>query len=381
MEINIKIDKNLAKNALLEIAEKKTILVSDEKIYKNCAKFFDEQFKSSVKILILKNPKPDQENISKIKSAIKNHDLIIALGSGVISDLCKFVSAQTKIPYIIFASAPSMNGYLSKNASLIINGHRKTVAATLPQKVFCDLDILKSAPSKMIKAGIGDSLCFYTCWLDWKLSNLILGTKFDEKPFEILKDKMEFFVKNYKKYQLKTDELLKKLIEILLLSGQGMTIANGSYPASQSEHLIAHYLAMKHKKIDENILHGNLIAITTLTSANLQKQLLAHSSLQVKVEKFKGKFSKIINEECKKEYLEKISFDQQKINKVLEKNWLNYKKILSEIYFDEKNIKKIFDHFKIPTSYKNLNITKTQYEEAVENAKFIRNRFTVLDIN
>lgn len=388
-EITVKIQKNLAKSTLDEIAKiglgtKKMLLVSDEKIFKNCARFFDEEFKSSVKTLILKDASPDQKNISKIKNAVKNHDLIVALGSGVISDLCKFVSSETKIPYIIFASAPSMNGYLSKNASLVINGHKKTVAATLPKAVFCDLDILKSAPKKMIQAGIGDSLCFYSCWFDWKLSHLILHTKFDEKPFEMLKNKMDFFVKNYKNFELKDEKLLEKLIEILLLSGSGMTIAGGSYPASQSEHLIAHFLSMRHKKIDENYFHGLQIAISTSTSARLQKQILKKTSLQVKCEKFDDKkiakiLGKKIAAECKKEYATKAARDLGKINKSLEKNWQSYKNILAEIYFDEKILDKIFKHFEISSSYKYLKISKNQYDEAVKNAKFIRNRFTVLD--
>lgn len=36
-----------------------------------------------------------------------------------------------------------MNGYVSKNASIEINGHKKSLLATLPIAVFADLRILK----------------------------------------------------------------------------------------------------------------------------------------------------------------------------------------------------------------------------------------------
>ena len=414
--------------------DRKIIFVTDEKIWKNCQKFFPKNFLESLeKNLILKNPKADEKNLKKIASAAKNCDLILALGSGVINDLCKFTSAQKNIPYAIFASAASMNGYLSKNASITISGHKKTLPATLPIAVFCDLKILKAAPLELTKAGIGDSLCFYSCWFDWYLSHKILGTKFDEKPFELLRKKMEFFVKNFQKFSIRDEEFLKILIEILMLSGQGMTMAGGSYPASQSEHLIAHAIEMKYPKLAEKNLHGAQIAVTTLTAARLQESLLSSSALsklgqeilkQVQddggfddggvddggVEDDGGEkssqklrhfqtprnfhtlrhpelvsgslatlqkfFGKKIAKECQKEYDQKLL----EISKAKPTNWKKIKTELQKIHLDESHLKEIFSHFKIKTSAKSLGLSNQQYQECVMHSKFIRNRFTCLDL-
>lgn len=373
---NTKISHGLATRAErlisdLGFAGKKLLFVSDEKIWKNCAKFFPDFFDE---ILLLKNPKPDEKNLQKITKIAKNYDLIIALGSGTINDLCKYSSAQLKIPYVIFASAPSMNGYLSKNASITISGHKKTLSATLPIAVFCDLGILKSAPAELIKAGIGDSLCFYSCWFDWYLSHKILGTKFDEKPFKMLEKKMAFFVKNFQKFSLKDEEFLKLLIEILLLSGQGMTIAGGSYPASQSEHMIAHTIEMKYPELEN--LHGQVIAVTTLTSARLQENLLQKSGfdrliMTPKIEKF---FGKKIASECVKEYAEKTSRKSKNFD------WKKLRAEFKKIHFDEMQLKKIFTYFKIKTTPKSLGLSSQRYQACVTYAKFTRKRFTCLDL-
>ena len=371
----------------LGFKNKKILFVTDEKIWKNCARFFDTKFLK--KILILKSPKPDEKNLKKIAIATKNCDLILALGSGTINDLCKFTSAKTKIPYAIFASAASMNGYLSKNASITISGHKKTLSATLPIAVFCDLEILKLAPLELTKAGIGDSLCFYSCWFDWYLSHKILGTKFDKKPFEILRKKMEFLVKNFQKFSARDEDFLKILIEILLLSGQGMTISGGSYPASQSEHLISHAIEMKYPKLAKKNLHGAMIAVTTLTAAKMQKHLLDNhqfchpelvsGSIQPKLQKF---FGKKIAAECEKEYEQKLLAIQQIKNpNGKNPNWSKIKTELQEIHFDESRLKEIFSHFKIKTSAKSLGLYNQQYQECAAYAKFIRNRFTCLDLS
>ncbi len=394
IDINIKIEVNLAKslkNLVFELgfSGKKIIFISDEKIYKNCEKFFEANFEEIFNTkLILKNPKADEETLEKIQENLENNELIIALGSGTINDLCKFISFKNSIPYAIFPSAPSMNGYLSKNASIEINNHKKTLSATLPKAVFCDLEILKNAPSEMIKAGIGDSMCFYSCWFDWLLSNLLLETEFNSDCFSILFDEMADFAENYKKFSLKDELFLEKLIKILLLSGLAMTLANSSNPASQSEHLIAHSYSMKYPKKSEKILHGLQIATTTLTSAKIQEELIAQDFIEFREPNFSSKeiadfFGQKIMEECKKEYLEKydlIKKNRKILIEELSTNWQSYCKILSKILFCEEKLREIFNHFQIETGAKFLGLEHQEYNEIIANSKFIRNRFTCLDL-
>ncbi|MBU6140566.1 MAG: iron-containing alcohol dehydrogenase [Proteobacteria bacterium] len=359
----------------------KTLFVTDRKIWQNCQKFFPESFLiSNAKNLFLTNPKADEKNLKKISVATTGCDFILALGSGTINDLCKFTSLQKNIPYSIFASAPSMNGYLSKNASITISGHKKTLPATLPEAVFCDMRILKSAPLDLIKAGIGDSLCFYSCWFDWYLSHKLLGTKFSKKPFNLLVERMTFFVQNFRNFSLRDEEFLKLLIEILLLSGEGMTMAGGSYPASQSEHLIAHAIEMKYPKIAEKKLHGEVIAVTTLTSARVQKEILQRPKLRLFIsedwpQKFEQNFfPKEITQQCVAEYRQKQLLKPKKFD------WPKLKQELQKIHLDESLLKEIFSHFKIKISPRSLGLSSEQYQECVANAKFIRNRFTCLDL-
>lgn len=371
---NVKISHDLTACGFIP-PRKKVLFVTDEKIWQNCAKFFPANFLTkNSQNLFLPNPKADEKNLKKIAQALKDCDFILGLGSGTINDLCKFTAAQKNIPYAIFASALSMNGYLSKNASITISGHKKTLPATLPEMVLCDLRILKSAPVRLTRAGIGDSLCFYSCWFDWYLSHKILGTQFDPKPFKILQEKMDFLLKNFARFSLRDEEFLRLLIEIILLSGQGMTIAGGSYPASQSEHMIAHTIEMKYPAIAEKKLHGEMIAVTTLTSATLQKELLSAKCLVLRDEgKIGDFFSPKITKQCQEEYSRKLAIKQRKVD------WLKLKKELQKIHFDETRLKKILAHFKISSAAKSLGLSKQQYQDCVAHAKFTRNRFTCLD--
>ena len=57
-----------------------------------------------------------------------------------------------------------------------------------------------------------------------------------------------------------------------------MTLCGGSYPASQSEHLIAHYLDMLGQDLPL-AYHGEHIAVTTITVARLQERVARSARL------------------------------------------------------------------------------------------------------
>ena len=54
-----------------------------------------------------------------------------------------------------------------------------------------------------------------------------------------------------------------------------MTICDGSYPASQGEHLISHYIDMFAPAGRGAYLHGEQVAVATLTMARIQEEVLA----------------------------------------------------------------------------------------------------------
>ena len=60
-----------------------------------------------------------------------------------------------------------------------------------------------------------------------------------------------------------------------------MTLSGGSFPASQGEHLISHYLEMMHPGPHE-ALHGAQVGVATIVAAGVQQAVLARSSLHAR---------------------------------------------------------------------------------------------------
>jgi glycerol-1-phosphate dehydrogenase [NAD(P)+] len=351
-------------------AGKNFLLVSDQNIYP----LFQDKI-SADKKLILQSPHADLQTVESIMQQAENFDLIVGIGSGTINDLCKLASFNKKIPYVIFASAPSMNGYSSANASIMVEGHKKSLPAHLPIAIFADLEILQNAPERLIKSGLGDSLCFSTCHFDWLLSRLILNTKFNGEIFDLLAPyHQKLFFQEFSS---------KNLIENLIVSGLGMYIAEGSYPASQGEHLVAHYLEMKYPNLAGKSFHGEQIAVTTLTAAEIQEKILKQENLQIKSNRIDLNYLRKIfsDESLAKHCLEeleakKISEDQAKI---VNQNWLEIKQKLKEVFISKNDLEKISARFNLPKNSQDIFIDSKIYEEAVKNSYLIRSRFTCLD--
>ncbi len=332
-------------------------------------KLFISQLKlANHQILILENGvKPHistSEDIAS-KATQNNHDIIIAVGSGTINDLCKYASHISSKPYIVFPTAPSMNGYTSANASIIINGLvRSSVQAHLPSAIFVDRRIIESAPKRLINAGFGDMSCTSTCQFDWLLSHLLLDTKYDEKPFAALKS-----------YQ--DDLSTSALMESLIISGFGMYICGGSYPASQGEHMIAHYLEMRYPELTNKLLHGELIAVTTNITSKLQDDFVKSDSLpKLETELPSDTFFSKFADEIQQKYSET---NIQKINTVDKEKWRKIKQKLGEISITHQANLANLNKLGIPATPESIGLDAKLFEEARKYARYTRNRLTILD--
>ncbi|MDG7056968.1 MAG: iron-containing alcohol dehydrogenase [Wolbachia endosymbiont of Penenirmus auritus] len=319
------------------------------------------------------------ETVNLVRNKAKDSNLIVALGGGTVNDICKYASYLEKKDYISFPTAASMNGYTSANASILVDGHKKSFAAHLPKAVYIDIDIIADAPLRLTLSGFADFICRSTVEADWLLSHLLLGTEYNELPFALVRDLEEILLREYLALAKRSKKVVLLLMEALLISGLGMVISEGSHSASQGEHMIAHAMEMVTK--DYSSLHGEKIAVTTLTMANLQEKILSiqdptikPTTLDVKrvTECFgNNEFTKI---------LEQKKVLQQKIGGILYKEWNNISSLIKQNLLPAKRLQKIFEDLSIPHLPEHLGWNQEQYCKVVDFAFATRDRFTFLDL-
>ena len=279
------IEKNAAAKIPGAVKNYNTItVVCDKNTYKVYGKevensLCDKNFKTVIfedELLV-----PDESAIERLTSALLPcTDLIIGIGSGVIQDLSKYVSFEKKIPYHIAATAPSMDGYASKGAAMIIGNMKITYNAHVPEVIYADTDVLKNAPLDMIKSGFGDIVGKYSCLNDWKLSHVVNSEYICDYVYNLTFDMLLSVKDSGEKLLARDEDAVKKLMEALVGVGVAMAYVGNSRPASGSEHHMSHFFEVT--GIMNNapyFMHGTDVLYSAYCTQKMREELLSLSAI------------------------------------------------------------------------------------------------------
>ena len=220
---------------------------------------------------------PDENTVDALREMVTQEtDLIIGVGSGVINDICKYVSFCCDLPYYIVATAPSMDGYASNGAALILGGMKISPNARPPKAIIGDTRVLKNAPIEMLQAGYGDIMGKLSCLNDWKLATLINHEYFCEFVYDLTYDTVMELMPLADKILQRDEQAVGILMEALVKVGIAMSFVGNSRPASGSEHHLSHFLEITGIVHGRPYLpHGIDVAYASIITAMLRKQILS----------------------------------------------------------------------------------------------------------
>ena len=214
---------------------------------------------------------PNEYALGSVLAAMTSQDdMLLAVGSGTLNDVTKYVSARTDVPYVIAATAPSMDGYASTVAPTILDGFKTTLPAVYPAAIVADVDILKDAPMPMLTAGFGDIIGKFTSLADWRLSHQLNGEYYCPEVAGVIEAAVETCAANAQALAQREPQAIQAVTEALILSGLAMGMVGVSRPASGAEHQMAHYWEMDAlRRGEEHPLHGNAVGVGTVLAASL----------------------------------------------------------------------------------------------------------------
>ena len=367
-------------NHILIVADENTYKVAGSKTEKYLSdKNISRQIFPGTSILI-----PNESAIEAVQNKLNDIDLIIGIGSGVIQDLCKYVSHSSGIPYYIVATAPSMDGYASSGAAMITDGMKVTYSAKVPDAIIADTSILKDAPMEMIKAGYGDIIGKYSALNDWKLGKIVNNEYFCPYVYDLTYDMLKKVLPLAKSLLKRDEKSIQILTEALILVGIAMSFAGNSRPASGSEHHLSHFFEIT-GIIDntEYLPHGIDVVFSTAITSEIREKIL------------KSDFPKtqfVINQKTYKTEMERTYKSvsagciqlQEKLGTYKEQRTLIYKEKESEIKEilaecpTREDIEKILSEIELDIKDFYKTYSKEKISDAIHFAKDLKDRYTVL---
>ena len=204
----------------------------------------------------------DQHAIKIVENNMEEDiDLILAVGTGTIHDISRYMAFQYKIPFISVPTAASVDGFTSTVAAMTWNGLKKTVQSVPPVAVYADSNIFAEAPKRLTSSGVSDLLGKYICLLDWKIAHMLTDEyicdeiiKLEEKAMRTVRSCLADISEGDK-------ESCEKLMYALILSGLATQMAGNSRPASCAEHQLSHLWELEVLNGPLDALHGEMVSV------------------------------------------------------------------------------------------------------------------------
>jgi glycerol-1-phosphate dehydrogenase [NAD(P)+] len=334
---------------------------------------------------------------SEVAQAGVNCDFYVAVGAGTVCDLAKSAGSEQDKPVLLFPTAASMNGYTSAIVALKVRGLKATLPCKPATGIFADPEVVASAPQRMVAAGVADFLSKCSSASDWRASHVLRGGYYCRRPREFNEGIQERLFAEAESIGRGEPAGVQLALEALLLSGFGMVIAGSSAPASGGEHLISHWLDMKHALTGSpNDLHGVQVGVSTVYTLRLWEQVLAldadtldaaalaaaHPDVETIHARILEDWGAQVGAEVWAQWQQKALYgaaleaEIQKFQQVLPQ----LREQLAEDLAPSETVARCIEQCGGPTRPEDMEASTEEFYQGTKRARYIRNRLTILDL-
>eukprot|EP01037_Dinobryon_pediforme_P010652 gene10652-10723_t len=342
-----------------------------------------------VRTVVLDHPHADLATVKMLKEKLVGVEGVIAVGSGTINDLCKYVTFQDGRRYCVFGTAGSMNGYTSTTASMTLDsGLKVSLPAHAPRGFFVDLSVSARAPAYLNAAGFGDCLARSVAQVDWWMSHRLLGTDYKQIPF-LIQDVDEKILNELSgRLPEGNIEAVAYLYRVLTLCGLGISFTGVSNHGSMGEHQISHYIDCFAGDRHPHTLHGQQVGVASLTMARLQQNMLASETApqlratRIDPADMARRMGPEIASQCLAEWQKKAvdAAGAEALNTRLKEIWPDLRRELAAFIIPAREIERLLKAAGGPTTATELGVPIDFYREAIVHCREMRNRFSFLDL-
>lgn len=333
----------------------------------------------------------------EVAEAGADADFFVGIGAGTVCDLAKHAGTKNDRPVLLFATAASMNGYTSGITAVKVRGLKRTVPCTPALGVFADPEVVAAAPPRLAAAGVADYLSKCSAGADWRTAHFLRGEYYDANALRFYEGILTQVLDSAERVGKGNPEAIAIALEALLLSGLSMLVAGSSSPASGGEHLISHYIDMKQALYGTpNDLHGVQVGVATVHCLRLWENVLALDPTKIdpdalvalqptdqQVQEWAlADWGEAVAEEVLAQWKQKsLPPDLMRAEIMVFRDKLS--EIAEAVRHDllpSSVVEEAIRQSGGPTAPEDMEAPLEEYRNAVKYARYIRSRFTILDL-
>lgn len=338
--------------------------------------------------------------VEKLQEYLASVDAVaIAVGSGVINDLTKYVSHVLGRRYMCVGTAASMDGYTAFGASITKDGNKQTFQCPAPYGFVMDSIIAAAAPKELAASGYADLIAKIPAGADWMLADLVGNDSIDEFSWELVQGGLRESLADPAAVHAGDIEKTEALSEGLLMSGFAMQAIQSSRPASGTEHQFSHCWDMENLCHEgKHVSHGFKVGIGTLASTAVVEFLLTKDLEALDVEKcvsewkswsemeeeinnvFSGKpvlLSRGLNE-ARAKYVDKEGLRKQL--GLIRDSWAEMKVKIKNQIIPFEEVRENLRLIGAPYEPEHIGVSRERMRTTFSYIPYMRSRFTALDV-
>ncbi len=208
---------------------------------------------------------PDIKNVEIVVRESRDAGSVVGIGGGKSVDVAKLAASFVGLRFYSVPTSASHDGIASPFASLRGTSRPYSEKAKPPYGILADVEIIASAPRRLLASGCGDLVSKLTAVKDWQLARDEKGEYYGNyaASLALMSASVVLSSKNLQPYSIGT---VRDIVEALISAGVAAGIAGSSRPCSGSEHLFSHYLELI---APGKGLHGEKCGIGTIMMAKL----------------------------------------------------------------------------------------------------------------
>ena len=335
---------------------------------------------------------PDGESVALLKDQCDSScDLILAVGSGSLNDICKAAATELDLPQLTVGTAPSMDGYVSASASLELHRTKATVMTNAPLGVILDTALMEKAPERLLWAGFGDIAAKVTALCEWKMVSLIFREDYCETIAGLVRRSIDKTCEGAGKLMSRDPDAVETVAEGLLLSGLCMNFAGNSRPASGLEHYFSHcWEMMQLEKGEPYDLHGIYVGVGTLIELRIMEKLVRYKPDRARVIRANKRFDR----KAWKDRLFRLFGDTAEGFLALDEKtrhndpavrlehadriiarWTELKRLMKQAIREGKKLKPLMEQLKMPVKPSDLGFTSDKVRDAFIVSRDVRDKY------
>jgi glycerol dehydrogenase-like iron-containing ADH family enzyme len=193
---------------------------------------------------------------------------VVGIGGGTALDTAKYLAWKRGLPLVQIPTITSVDAGFTDAIGVRVDGHVRYVGTIVPERVVIDIDLIRKAPGRLNRAGIGDVLSCHTGLHDWRAAVAAgHGAPWNEDAAGLGHRLLAELADAVDDVAAVTPDGIRFLVDAYRRIGAACASLGHSRFEEGSEHFWAY--AYEHATGAHHV-HGELIAFATVALAHLQ---------------------------------------------------------------------------------------------------------------